>query len=152
MNKLITDALLFVAMLVEPLVKRWRRKLLYVSFTGSGPGTRTYDDGSTGPDRWYHRASQRVRTWWSTRDWRRRQKEFKRTGTRYYGNGGTIHSSGVLDVEVHEGKVVAVWFRCQALPFRQANPHANRATEMRRMSADVNRLILCGVEIKDPEK
>lgn len=38
---------------------------------------------------------------------------------RYYGDGGTYHSSGVLDVGVKDGKVVAVWFRCQQLPFKQ---------------------------------
>lgn len=132
-------------------LKRWRRKLVYKSTTG-GPYTRHYDDGSTSPQRWYHEAYERTHSWWNTRDWRRRQKEFERTGTRYYGNGGTIHSSGVLDVEVHEGKVVAVWFRCQPLPFRQADAHPARAADMRRMYADVNRTLLCGVEIKDPER
>lgn len=33
---------------------------------------------------------------------------------------GTIHGSGTIDIQVSEetGEVVAVWFRCQTLPFR----------------------------------
>ena len=50
--------------------------------------------------------------------------------TRYYGDGTTIHSTGHLDVEVFEGKVVAVWFRCQMLPFEQADV-CNGATALR---------------------
>lgn len=38
---------------------------------------------------------------------------------RFYGDGTTIHSIGHLDIEVHGGKVVAVWYRCQMLPFTQ---------------------------------
>lgn len=66
-------------------------------------------------------------------------------GTRYYGDGGTIHSSATLDVEVCDGRVVAVWFRCQALPFRQSNVGAQRACEMRGMTAPE----LHGVEVRD---
>lgn len=36
---------------------------------------------------------------------------------RYYGDGGTIHGSGTIDIDVVGGKVVAVWFRCMTLPF-----------------------------------
>lgn len=36
----------------------------------------------------------------------------------YYGNGGTIHSTTHLDIEVMpDGSVAAVWFRCMMLPF-----------------------------------
>jgi len=38
---------------------------------------------------------------------------------RYYGGWGTIHGTDKLDVEVEDGEVVAVWFRCQMLPFTQ---------------------------------
>ena len=52
--------------------------------------------------------------------------------SRFYGDGGTIHSTGHLDVEVDDnGVVVAVWYRCLTLPFVQHksrgfadNPHS----------------------------
>lgn len=50
---------------------------------------------------------------------------------RRYGDGNTIHRSPDLDVEVNpEGRVVAVWFRCQMLPFEQTDVDYTRATEM----------------------
>lgn len=49
---------------------------------------------------------------------------------RFYGDGGTIHSTGYVDVEVHDGQVVAVWFRCQMLPFKTAAVDAERARVM----------------------
>lgn len=49
---------------------------------------------------------------------------------RYYGNGGTIYNTGILDIEVHNGKVVSVWYRCQALPFKQCDVEDDRALEM----------------------
>lgn len=56
------------------------------------------------------------------------------TGLRYYGSDMTIHQNSGLDVEVDkDGKVVAVWFRCQPLPFKQSNADDRRADEMRRM-------------------
>lgn len=45
-------------------------------------------------------------------------------GGRYYGDGGTIHATEALDVIVRGGNVVAVWFRCQMLPFKQCKPGA----------------------------
>ena len=41
-------------------------------------------------------------------------------GNHYYGDGGTIHGTGHLDVEVDPktGEVTAVWFRCLNLPFK----------------------------------
>ncbi len=37
-----------------------------------------------------------------------------------YGHDRTIHRSGHLDVETDDnGNVVAVWFRCLSLPFKQ---------------------------------
>lgn len=56
------------------------------------------------------------------------------TGLRYYGGDGTIHRTGQLDVEVDAwGNVVAVWFRCQPLPFKQVRVAEPRAAEMRGM-------------------
>ena len=54
--------------------------------------------------------------------------------TRTYGHDGTVHRNESLDVEVDEnGVVVAVWFRCQPLPFIQANVESDRAKEMTSM-------------------
>lgn len=53
--------------------------------------------------------------------------------SRYYGDGGTIHHTGHLDVETYKGEVVAVWYRCQPLPFKQAPILEGRAQEMRSM-------------------
>jgi hypothetical protein len=41
-------------------------------------------------------------------------------GNHYYGDGGTIHGTGYLDIEIDPatGEVTAVWFRCLNLPFR----------------------------------
>lgn len=69
-------------------------------------------------------------------------------GTRYYGDGGTIHSSGHVDVETRGEEVVAVWFRCQPLPFRQTDVDSGRAIDMKRMY-QAQKFSLRGVEIKD---
>jgi len=48
-----------------------------------------------------------------------------------YGHDKTIHRTGNLNVEVDKhGKVVAVWFRCMALPFDQRVVDADRAKTM----------------------
>jgi hypothetical protein len=48
--------------------------------------------------------------------WQRKQKAV--APDRYYGDGGTIHASGTIDIQVDaDGRVVAVWFRCQNLPW-----------------------------------
>ena len=66
--------------------------------------------------------------------WGALQTAAHRIGGRFYGDGGTIHSSNVLDIEVGpDGNVVAVWFRCAALPFRVANSDKDRVREMRAM-------------------
>jgi hypothetical protein len=67
--------------------------------------------------------------------------------SRFYGDGGTIHSSGYLDVETREGMVVAVWFRCQVLPFKQTAIDEHRATEMARMRRNSPAPVLTGVEV-----
>lgn len=66
--------------------------------------------------------------------------------SRYYGDGGTIHAARRLDVEVHDGQVVAVWFRCQLLPFRQSDVSLTRATEIRGHEPGV---VITGVEVKE---
>lgn len=80
------------------------------------------------------------------RSWRRKQAAAKATDSRYYGDGGTIHGTQYLDVEVHDGRVVAVWFRCQQLPFVQRDVGADRAMTMDIMS---NLPRLTGVEVHD---
>jgi hypothetical protein len=51
-----------------------------------------------------------------------------------YGDNKTIHRTGQVDVEVDRfGQVVAVWFRCHPVPFRQSDAGHNRAAEMRQM-------------------
>jgi len=62
--------------------------------------------------------------------WNKLQRAVK--PNRYYGDGGTIHGTKYLDVEVYEGEVVAVWFRCQQLPFKVTEVNQSRAAEMRR--------------------
>lgn len=64
----------------------------------------------------------------------------------YYGDGGTIHSTGYLDVETYRGKVVAVWFRCRTLPFKQVEVGTERAVEM---SEPWDNGRITGIEILD---
>ena len=91
----------------------------------------------------------RLQRWWNDRAWMRRQTEFLRTGTRYYGNGGTIHHTEHVDVEIGpDGKVCAVWFRCQPLPFKEHECDIERALGMDRMYESF-RATLHGVEIRD---
>lgn len=66
---------------------------------------------------------------------------------RYYGDGGTVHTSTGLDVETDAtGRVVSVWFRCQRLPFKQHNVADARAIEMDSAPVSVR---LTGVEVHD---
>jgi hypothetical protein len=54
-----------------------------------------------------------------------------------YGHDRTIHWTTKLDIETTtDGKVVAVWFRCLALPFEQFRVSEDRAVEMERMYAN----------------
>ena len=52
-----------------------------------------------------------------------------------YGHDRTIYRTTKLDVETKDGKVVAVWFRCMALPFQQSEVGAERAEDMAEMYA-----------------
>lgn len=70
---------------------------------------------------------------------------------RFYGDGGTIHGTTHVDIEVRDGHVVAVWFRCAALPFVETQVDAERALEMKRMYTDnpmpeVHGLQLCDAD------
>ena len=57
---------------------------------------------------------------------------------RHYGDDNTIHDTGYLDVETDKhGLVVAVWFRCQPLPFKQTHVDRERAKEMETMEVPV---------------
>lgn len=68
---------------------------------------------------------------------------------RYYGGTGAIHGNGSLDVETCGDNVVAVWFRCQPLPFRQSDVAHNRAVEMKRCYQGMKNAAICGVELID---
>lgn len=84
---------------------------------------------------------------WSKTQWERKQ-ELAAPG-RYYGDGGTIHHTKYVDVEVdRNGHVVSVWFRCQLLPFRQTTVQDDRALEMYQAYSNYN-YQLTGVEIVD---
>lgn len=48
-----------------------------------------------------------------------------------YGNDKTWHDSTAVDVETdRHGNVVAVWFRCQMIPFEQHIVDESRARDM----------------------
>lgn len=66
-----------------------------------------------------------------------------------YGHDGTIHDSEHVDVEVdNTGKVVAVWFRCMALPFKQSVQDDYRA-DMMRAHYKHNKIKLKAVQYED---
>ena len=75
----------------------------------------------------------------------------KKSNTRLYGRNHTIHQTSILNVETDDdGKVVAVWFRCQPLPFDQTIVQNNRADEMDRMYLSEMPQIVA-VELDDPK-
>ena len=53
----------------------------------------------------------------------------------FYGGDKTVHRTGWLDIETRNGEVVAVWFRCAMLPFRQVEVDKERAREMKGVGA-----------------
>jgi hypothetical protein len=53
-----------------------------------------------------------------------------------------------VDVETDNGRVVAVWFRCQLLPFRQAEVDVHRAADMDQVNRDLDTQLL-GVHVLD---
>jgi hypothetical protein len=57
-----------------------------------------------------------------------------------YGHKKTIHAAQKLNVEIDKkGNVVAVWFRCCALPFDVTVVDKERADEMTKTSNEANR-------------
>lgn len=69
----------------------------------------------------------------------------------FYGDGGTIHGTTHLDVEVDvDGVVVAVWYRCRQLPFVQVLVNNQRAEEMRGVREEGALPKLTGVHLLDP--
>jgi hypothetical protein len=77
------------------------------------------------------------------------QKQALAAPARYYGDGGTIHGTTWLDVEVDDaGRVLAVWFRCQTLPYRVFR----RSGDERYGEEDMSPGRLTGVEILDPAR
>ena len=71
---------------------------------------------------------------------------------RKYGWDMTIHGSSELDIETDDrGLVVAVWFRCQALPFSQVAADEERANEMHAMYMSMSLLKIVGLELEEPE-
>ncbi|SRR6266568_1811685 len=83
--------------------------------------------------------------------WRKRSRAAKAGDDRYYGDGGTIHASSTIDIEVDPyGRVVAAWFRCQQLPFEASQVTWERTREMDRAFENITeRLQLTGVIIHD---
>lgn len=70
--------------------------------------------------------------------------------SRYYGDGGTIHGTNHLHVETRHGKVVAVWFRCQQLPFEQVEVDESRAATSQAINRSGELPAITGVEVLDP--
>lgn len=59
--------------------------------------------------------------------------------TRKYGDNNTIHNTNHLDVETDKyGNVVAVWFRCQHISFRQTKVGDSRAAELKSLYKDTD--------------
>ena len=68
-----------------------------------------------------------------------------------YGDHRTIHATTEVDVELDtKGQVVAVWFRCHPLPFRQSLAHADRAASMRRMYAQMKDTTIKAIVFDEP--
>lgn len=51
--------------------------------------------------------------------------------TTIYGRDKTWHRTDYFNVETYRGEVVAVWFRCQFVPFDQTEVDSQRAVEMK---------------------
>jgi len=77
------------------------------------------------------------------RTWRKKQK--LASPSTYYGGEGTWHRNEMLDVETHDGVIVAVWYRCMMLPFRRIEVDAERANEMLKSPASKR---LTGIEVR----
>ena len=71
--------------------------------------------------------------------------------TRFYGDGGTIHDTIGLDIEMKDGVVVSVWFRCQPLPFKVTEVREYRANEMQSMYREGHMPEIHGLQLKDEQ-
>jgi hypothetical protein len=67
--------------------------------------------------------------------------------SRYYGEGGTIHGTTELDVEICDGTVVAVWYRCQQLPYREVQVSRSRVADVVHLEGELP--AITGVELLD---
>lgn len=105
-------------------------------------------DTVTKPRKARRALQQAIQDWRRTVHWLAKQRAAD--PGRYYGGTGTIHGSTLLDVEVHNGQVVSVWFRCQPLAFRQLDVDDRRAEEMIRM-AEQPLPAITGVEVDDAQ-
>lgn len=77
------------------------------------------------------------------------QNTFKKRGTSYYGDGGTIHNTSEINVELDEnGKVVSVWYRCCLLPFSQRIVDSQRAKSMKEAYENNDIPEIRGLELK----
>jgi hypothetical protein len=74
-----------------------------------------------------------------------KQECARESGNRYYGDGGTLHGTTHLDVELDAvtGEVRAVWFRCQQLPFK-----TSCTTGKETLNPKIG---IVGVEVKEQE-
>lgn len=107
------------------------------------------DDGSRRPWNILDEIHYRFMDWKGSRDWNNRQREFEKSNTRYYGDGGTIHHTTNINVELYKGKVVGVWFRCQYLPFTHTEVDIVRSLELNHMYEVQPAPEIHGVEVKD---
>lgn len=78
---------------------------------------------------------------------RKARKQRLAAPSRFYGDGNTIHSTGHIDVVTRDGIVTQVWFRCQQLPFQQADESAR----LRTVASDTGWPRITGIELRDPE-
>lgn len=66
-----------------------------------------------------------------------------------YGRDNTYQHTEYFDVETRDGKVVAVWFRCQMVPFQQTEVDRQRASDMKSVydgSPEVPRVVSIELE------
>ena len=89
---------------------------------------------------------------------------FAKRTTRYYGDpkddpttrhpskkGGTIHDDQCVNIELRNGKVVAVWFRCQMIPFTADEVDEARAMELEKAQLEYPLPGITGMDLLDPE-
>lgn len=79
--------------------------------------------------------------------WNRKQGLAARSGSRYYGDGGTIHGTGELDIcMTPDGAVTQVWFRCQMLPFRVSVTEGREPVDREELP------VITGIEVRDRQE